>query len=107
MDDLSALTHQLEYIFLKKIIAGLKDKTINLINAKTYANDFLSIEPFASADDAYAKIMNFVTQHNAFTELKTYMDSYNNDKNDLEKIRKMREHMKNSDIDAALQVAKD
>lgn len=107
MDDIAALTHQLEYLFLKKIIAGLRNKSISIAKAKEYANAFLSIEPFSSAEDAYVKIMEFVAKNTLFSELKTYMNSYQHEKNDLAKIKKMREYIKQSDIDSALKVAKE
>lgn len=107
MDDIGALTHQVEYLFLKKIIDGLKNKSINLVDAKKYAKDFLQIEPFTSFEDAYEKVINFVKTNTIFIELTTFMNSYKNEKQDLDKIQRMREHLKNSDIDSALLVAKE
>jgi hypothetical protein len=107
MDDIAALTHRLEYLFLKKLIAGLKDKSIDVLKAKEYANAFLKIEPFESPEDAYIKVMNFVAVYNLFPELKIYMNSYQNEKNDLAKIHEMREFIKKADIDSALKVAKE
>ena len=94
MDDLAVLTHQLEYLFLKKIIAGLRDKSISVSEAKTYANAFLTIEPLISSEDAYVKIMDFVAKNTLFTDLKGYMNVYQKEKNDLIKITKMREYIK-------------
>jgi hypothetical protein len=106
VDDLAVLTHQLEYLFLKKIIDGLRDKKISIVQAKEYANAFLAIEPFVSAEDAHEKIMNFFAQYPIFIETRNYMLTYQNEKNDLSKIAKMREHIKQNNIDAALAVAK-
>ncbi|HUD04814.1 MAG TPA: hypothetical protein VMR59_02405 [Patescibacteria group bacterium] len=107
MDDLAALTHQLEYLFLKKLIAGLKDKSLDALTAKEYANAFLRIEPFESAEDAYIKIMDFVAKNVLFNELKAQMNTYQSEKNDLAKINKMRAYIKQRDIDSALKVAKE
>jgi hypothetical protein len=106
MDDIAALTHQLEYLFLKKIIAQLKDETVDVPTAKAEANAFLGIEPFTTPEETYIKIMDFVKEHPAFGELKAHMNAFQKEKNDLAKIAKMREHMKNNNIDAALAVAK-
>lgn len=105
MDDLAALTHQLEYLFLKKIIAGLRNKSIGVSEAKIYANAFLGIEPFESSEETYIKIMEFAAKHPQFTDLKDYMNAYQREKNDLIKITKMREYMKQNNMDAALAVA--
>ena len=106
MDDIAAIKHQIEYLFLKKIIAGLRDGSISVAKAKEYANAFLSIEPFTSIEDAYNKINQFVAGHAEFTILKDYIDSYEKEKDVAGKIDKMREHIKQNNIDAAIQVAK-
>jgi hypothetical protein len=106
VDDLAALAHQLEYIFLKKIIEGLREKKVSVVQAKEYANAFLAIEPFVSGEDAYEKIMKFFAQYPTFIEIRNYMITYQNEKNDLSKISAMREHIKQNNIDAALAVAK-
>jgi hypothetical protein len=107
VDDLAALTHHLEYLFLKKLIAGLKDKSLDALKAKEYANAFLKIEPFESTEDAYINIMDFVTRNVYFNDLKTYMNTYQSEKNDLAKINRMRAYMKQQNIDSALKVAKE
>ncbi len=106
MDNIAAIKHQIEYLFLKKIIAGLKDGSISVVKAKEYANAFLSIEPFLSIEDAYNKTNQFVAEHSEFTILKDYMDAFEKEKDVSAKIDKMREHIKLNNIDAALQVAK-
>ncbi|HSX08785.1 MAG TPA: hypothetical protein VLF93_01375 [Candidatus Saccharimonadales bacterium] len=106
MDDMSALTHQLEYLFLKKIIAQLRDETMDVTTAKSEANAFLALEPFTDPEETYVKIMDFVKEHETFIELKNHMNAYQKEKHDLAKIAQMREHMKKNDIDAALAVAK-
>lgn len=107
MDDIAKITNQIEYLFLKKIIAGLRDGSISVPKAKEYANAFLSIEPFLSIEDAYNKTNQFVAEHTEFTILKDYIDGFEKEKDVVEKIDKMREHMRQNNIDAAIQVAKE
>lgn len=107
MDDVAALTNQFEYLFMRRIIVGLEDGTMSIVNAKQYANEFLAIEPFASMEDAYNKSLLFVTKHTEFVELKEYLDVFEKEKDVPGKINKMREHMKQNNIEAALQVAKE
>lgn len=106
MDDLAALTHQLEYFFLKRIIQELRNQSITTDEAKAYSQAFLAIEPFTSFDDAYTKIEQFTKQYPLFTELPTYVNSHKKEQGDLAKISQMRAHMKQNNIDAALAVAK-
>jgi len=106
VDNIAAIKHQIEYLFLKKIIAGLKDGSISVAKAKQYANEFLSIEPFVSIEDAYNKTNQFVVEHAEFIILKDYMDAFEKEKDVVAKIDKMREHIKLNNIDAAIQVAK-
>ena len=103
---MSALTHQLEYMFLKKIIDELETETMSVAEAKKNASDFLAIEPFTNPEETYIIIMDFVRNHEIFIELKNYMNAYQNERNERAKIAKMREHLKQNNIDAALAVAK-
>ena len=107
VDNIAAIKHQIEYLFLKKIIAGLRDGSISVVAAKEYANAFLAIEPFTSIEDAYNKINQFVLEHSEFSILKDYMDAFEKEKDVAAKIDKMREHIKQNNIDAALIVARE
>ena len=106
MDDMAALRHQLEYIFIKKIISELKAEKMSVADAKKNCNDFLAIEPFTTPEETYINIMDFVRSHEVFIELKNHMDMYQNEQNERAKIIKMQEHLKQNNIDAALAVAK-
>lgn len=103
---MAALTHRLEYIFLKKIIDNLRNETMSIAEAKKNANDFLAIEPFTNPEETYIIIMDFVRNHEVFVELKNYINAYQNEKNERAKINKMQEHLRKNNIDAALAVAK-
>lgn len=106
MSDLDALKHHLEYLFLKKIIICLKENSITIDQAQEYSNAFLSIEPFTSPDHAHIKINQFVARYPLFIDLQQHMEDRAKEKRDLEKINKMREHIKQNNIKAALEVAK-
>ena len=103
---MAALAHQLEYMFLKKVIDELRAETMSVAEAKKNANDFLSIEPFTNPEETYINIMDFVRNHEVFIELKNYMNAYQNERNERAKVAKMREYLKQNNIDAALAVAK-
>ena len=106
MDDLAAVKTQLEYLFLKKIIADLRAHNVDVPTVKKLCQEFLSIEPFTSPEDATQKITSFVTNHTEFAELKKYSDAVESEKDVAAKITKMREHIKANNLDAALEVAK-
>lgn len=100
------ITNKLEYFFLKTIIAGLKDESITVDAARNLAKVFLSLEPFTSMEDVDAKVTQFVGQNEQFSSLTSYLKAYESEKKTDTKIEKMREHMKNNNIEAALEVAK-
>jgi len=106
MDDIAVLTHQLEYMFLKKIIDELNAGTMRVAEAKKNAKDFLAIEPFTTPEETYIKIMDFVKQHGVFAELKTHMNNYQKEKSERAKVAKIQEHLRKNNIDAAIAVAK-
>mgnify|MGYP001601058212 FL=1 len=61
MDELKKLTNQLEYIFLKKIIEGLKDNSISIMQAKENAVLFLKLQPFSTLEDAKTNVKSFTS----------------------------------------------
>lgn len=100
------VTNRLEYLFLKIIIAGLKDESISTDSVKDLAGIFLGLEPFVSFEDTEKKIGQFVSKYPYFNSLEEYLKAYEHEKATDSKIEKMREHMKNNNIEAAIQVAK-
>ena len=105
MDEMSKVTDKLEYLLLKDIINGLRDETISEEDAKTIAAVFLDLEPFASIDDAKNKMNTFIVTYPRFMLLKEYMDAYHEEQRTAAVIEKMKEHIKNDNLDQALQVA--
>lgn len=105
MDDIKKITNDLESIFLKKIIMGLRDGSINIADSKRFANLFLSLEPFSSIDEAKNKMTTFSAQNTHFADLQNYMNAYHEEKKVGEVIEKMRKFIKNNDVDNALKVA--
>jgi hypothetical protein len=106
MDDLAAMTHQLEYLYLKKVRDVLNDESMDMAAAKQASIDFLAMEPFPDPEDMYVKVIEFVKKYPTFPEMKEYMNAYQREKQDLAKIAMIREHMKSNNIDAALAAAK-
>jgi len=107
MDDVAAITHHLEYLFLKKIISGLRDNSIAVAQTKQYCNEFLQIEPFKSVEDAHSKIAQFIATHPAFENLMDYVQIYEKEAGVAGKINRMREHIRQNNIDAAIAVARE
>ncbi len=101
-DSLVKMKDQLEYLFLRIIVSGLKSNTLPVADAKRLAQEFLRIEPFVSIEDAHTKINGFTTTHNGFGLLKEYSDVYYDEDRLDEKLDIMRTHIKNNNIDEAL-----
>ncbi len=95
---------QLEYLFLRVIISGMKNSTLPIPQAKQLTREFLAIEPFASAEDARSKIDQFAAAHQGFSLLKEYADVYYSEDRIDEKLEVMRKHLKENNIDEALSV---
>ena len=72
------------------------------IEAKTLAQEFLKSEPFASVDDAHAKVDTFVAKNPSFALLKEYSDTYYHEEHLDEKMELMKQHIKANNIDEAL-----
>lgn len=105
MNEINKVTKHLEYLFLKKIISGLRNKEINEIQAKDFATNFLKLEPFNSIMELKNKILAFTNQHSYFKELSDYLIAYYEEKRISQVIEKMRKYIKNNEIDKALQIA--
>lgn len=106
MNDLSKVTNQLEYLFLKRLARGLKEETIDIPRAKALAKEFLQIEPFSSVEDAKSKIDSFTRKDSYFLTLNEYIEAYYSEQQKNALIEKMRQHIKQGNIDQALEVAK-
>lgn len=106
MQDLPKVTNQLEFLFLKRLAAGLKDGTVDIPTAKKLAKTFLQIEPFSSIDDAKLKMLTFSQENSYFSQLKDYIDAYYSEQQKDAVIEQMRAHIQQGNIDQALEVAK-
>lgn len=104
-DELKKITDHLEYLFIKKIIEGLKDESISIPSAKNYAIVFRNLEPFNSVEDAKKKMNKFADQIPIFNQLKDYTNAYHTEQKLGAVIEKMRDFMQNNQIDEALEVA--
>ena len=105
MEDLKKLTDQIEYLFLKLIIDGLRNNSITVDQAKQYASQFLPIEPFASTDDAIQKVHAFCLSAPQFNKLKDFVDSLHAEKHIDDKISNMKELIAQNKIGEAIDVA--
>lgn len=105
MDELKEITDHLEYLFIRKIIEGLRDRSISLPAAKQFAIEFTDMQPFTTVEDAKTKMNQFVSKNATFKRLQEYTDAYHNEKKLGVVIEKMRGFMQNNQIDQALEVA--
>lgn len=106
MDELAKVANQLEYIFLKRLAIGIKGNIIDIPTAKNLATLFLQIEPFTSVDDAKQKMQQFSIQNSYFELLKDYIEAYYSEQHKDAAIEQMRVHIKEGNLDKALQSIK-
>lgn len=107
MADTIDLAEQLSDRFLKIIIRDLKEETIDLPTAKKLAQEFIALEPFTTVEDARPKIETYVANYPQFASIKTYIDAYLDEKKIANVVDKMKQHIKDDNIDEALKVAKE
>lgn len=105
MDELKKLTDQLEYMFLKKIIEGLKDGSVSILQAKEKARQFLKLQPFSTTDDLRLKIHTFTSENHLFADLMNLVNSFHIEQKTDESIEKMRILIKKDRLDEAIEVA--
>lgn len=104
-EELKQMTDKVEYMFLKKVITSLRDGSMEPMQAREYAQEFLKIEPFQSFEDARAKIEKFVAMFPALANLKEYIDAYHYEQKVDSVIQKMQEYIGQDKLDEAIQVA--
>lgn len=107
MDELKKFIDNLEFLFLKTVANDLQNEAITIPNAKAYAIEFRKIEPFTSIEDAQQKVVEFVKRFPRFKTLQEYADAFYHEQKIEKIIEKMRHYLKNKNIDAALQAAKE
>ena len=105
-ESVKKLNEKLESICLRIILTGLGDRSITVDEARHFSKAFLQTEPFNSIDEAKQKIYVYVQENPKFMSLKEYIDAYDEESHKDEKIEKMRELIKNNNIEEALSVAK-
>lgn len=106
MDEMAKITDRLQYIFVKAIINGFRDKTITVRQAKKWATDLLALKPLSSFEEAEQKIAAYVADKKPLIQMKKFLDVYNEEKRLESVIEKMKKHLRKNEIDEALQVAK-
>ncbi len=96
----------LEYMLLKKIVTDVKAQQMSMPEAKKYAQDFLKLLPFSSSEDAQIKMHEYVRKYPVHAEMEDYIKAFNHEAKVNSIIDKMRKHLKNNNIDKALEEAK-
>ncbi|MBI1863051.1 hypothetical protein HYS00_02955 [Candidatus Microgenomates bacterium] len=73
--------------------------------AKKLANEFIALEPFTTIEECRDKIEQFVEKFPRFDNLKLYINNYLEEQKVNSVIERMKKHIKDNDIDKALEVA--
>ncbi|KXK12029.1 MAG: hypothetical protein UZ22_OP11002000146 [Microgenomates bacterium OLB23] len=99
------MTEKVEYMFLKQLVEGLKDGSLQPAQAQEYARAFLKFEPFQNFEDAKAKMTTFAQQYPLFTTLQDYINAYHYEQKVDSVIQKMQEYIGQDKVEEAIQVA--
>lgn len=106
MNELQKLTTHLEYLFLQSLIRGLRNKNIDIPEAKKYATAFLELEPLTSLEDAKVKINQLSQLYPKFSIPEDYIDLYYQEQQKDDLLEKMKQYIKENKIDEALNMVK-
>ena len=104
--NLDKLVEEVERDLLSHIYANLKTQEINAEEAQKLAQDFLKLLPFKDKQDLLDRLNALGNQYRTAQEVYVKYGVPHEEQERLKKIDMMREHIKNGDIDKALEVAK-
>lgn len=94
----------IEIEYLRCVSELLKSGAMDLPTAKASAKEFLTYVPFSSVDDMRGKIQKFISTYPALNIFHVRFLTHVEDEHTKGVLEQMRHHLKNNDIDAALQL---
>ena len=97
-----SLIKNVEVEYLRQLTKILKEGKADRILAKTSAQAFLKLLPFADENDMLLKLGNYGEEFPLFTKLHVYALGLIEELKTKEVLEKMRNLMKNDDIDKAI-----
>ena len=105
MKDIEELSHKIELRYLHLLLELLETRKIDMVTAKNSAQLMLTYLPFKNTEDIQHKLDNLKAIDPTLNTLHTYalkeIEIY--DTQDV--LEKMRDLMKNKELDAALEVS--
>lgn len=104
--NLDKLVEEVERDLLSHIYANLKTNEINAQEAQKLAQDFLKLLPFKDKKDLLDKLNELGKEYRTAQEVYVKFGVPYEEQERQKKLDLMREHIKNGDIDKALEVAK-
>lgn len=105
--NLSKLVEEVERDLLSHIYANLKTKDITAVDAQKIAQDFLKLLPFKDKKDLLDKLNALGNTYRTAQEVYVKFGVPYEEQERQRKLDLMREHIKNGEIDKALEVAKE
>lgn len=104
--NLDKLVEEVERDLLSHIYANLKTNEINAQQAQKLAQDFLKLLPFKDKKDLLDKLNELGKEYRTAQEVYVKFGVPYEEQEREKKLELMRTHIKNGDIDKALEVAK-
>lgn len=104
--NLDKLVEEVERELLSHIYANLKTNEIDAVEAQKLAQDFLKLLPFKDKQDLLDKLNVLGNTHRTAQEVYVKYGVPYEEQLRQEKIDKMREHIKNGNLEQAIAVAK-
>ena len=104
LDD--ALIKQVEVDYLLDLIKELRSQRIDLPKGREITREFLTLLPFTSLDDMRNKVKTFSEKYKDFSRAYINLQAKEEQEKKTAVLDKMREHLKNKNIDEAINIAK-
>ncbi len=91
--------------FLHSLASDLKSAKISPLRARLLAKEFLPISKSVTVDLLKLGLANFCTKNPSFNSIQLIVEKHTDDSETSQLLQKMRQHMQDGNIDAAIQVA--
>lgn len=75
-------------MFLKKIIEGLKEGSLSILQAKEKAQQFLKLQPFTTTEDAKEKLRTLRLNTHSLTALWSWLTHFIQSKKQMKRLKR-------------------
>ncbi len=105
MDVSPELRKSVDLAFLQQLASDLKSAKISPLRARLLAKEFLPISKSVTVDLLKLGLADFCKKNPSFNSIQLIVEKHTDDSETNDLLQRMRQHMQDGNIDAAIQVA--